>query len=198
VINDLDATLQALLSRELPNLVTPVTLTFAAPDDEFPPSSVALPAIDLFLYDVRENRELRSAEWSTERVADGTVRRHRAPTRVDCSYLITAWSGAGATDPAHDEHHLLSEVILALLRHPTLPDEVLQGTLRTQDAPPPASALQAGRLQSVADFWQALGGRAKAVVHYTVTISVASVAPKLAGPPVTDMVVRLKQGLTRP
>ncbi len=61
MINDLDETLRELLERSLPaTLAQQVGISFATPDDQFPPSSVTVPAIGLFLYDVRENRDLRS------------------------------------------------------------------------------------------------------------------------------------------
>ncbi|HZA23826.1 MAG TPA: hypothetical protein VFA32_14705, partial [Dehalococcoidia bacterium] len=54
MIDDLDRSLEVLLRRELPqDLAGQVTISFATPDDQFPPSSVSLPAIDLFLYDIR-------------------------------------------------------------------------------------------------------------------------------------------------
>ena len=58
----------------------------------------------------------------------------------------------------------------ALLRHPALPEVLLQGRLRGQEPPLPTSTLQPGRLQSPAEFWQALGGKPKAALNYTVTI----------------------------
>ena len=171
MINDLDKTLEELLERELPPaLVDQVTISFATPDDQFPPSSVTLPAIDLFLYDVRENRELRSNEWVVERNGDGTASRKRAPVRVECSYLITAWASESSTTPARDEHRLLGEVMQVLLRHPTIPEPVLQGSLAGQEPPLPAITLQPGHLQSLGEFWQALGGKPKAALNYTVTI----------------------------
>lgn len=91
MINDLDKTLEELLKQELPQeLVSQVTISFATPDDQFPPSSVSLPAIDLFLYDLRENLELRSNEWIVERHSNGMAFKKRPPVRVECSYLITA------------------------------------------------------------------------------------------------------------
>ena len=91
MIQDLDRTLQELLERGLPAaVVDQVTISFAAPSDQFPPTSVTLPAIDIFLYDVRENRDLRSNEWLVDR-SGGTVTKKRPPVRVDCSYLVTAW-----------------------------------------------------------------------------------------------------------
>ena len=188
MIDDLDRTLEELLKRGLPtDLVSQVAISFAAPDDQFPPSSVTLPAVDLFLYDVRENRELRSAEWRVERRGD-TATRVPPPVRVDCSYLVTAWANASSTTPARDEHRLLGEVMKVLLRHEVLPAEVLQGSLRGQEPPLPASTLQPGRLQSLGELWQALGGKPKAALSYTVTIGISPIAPVEAGPRVREKV----------
>jgi Pvc16 N-terminal domain len=193
MIDDLDRTLEELLKRGLPaDLVSQVTISFAAPDDQFPPSSVTPPAVDLFLYDVRENRELRSGEWAVERHGGAAVRVPPA-VRVDCSYLVTAWASAGSTTPARDEHRLLGEVMKVLLRYEVLPAEVLQGSLRGQEPPLPASTLQPGRLQSLGEFWQALGGKPKAALSYTVTISVIPGPPVEAGPPVLEKVLAFEE-----
>lgn len=186
MIHDLDRSLQELLERSLPaSLVSQVTISFATPDDQFPPSSVSLPAIDLFLYDVRENRELRSTEWIVDRNGDNFTRKP-PPVRVDCSYLITAWPSESSTSPAFDEHYLLGEVMKVLLRHSTLPAEILQGSLAGQEPPLPTAILQPGRLQSVAEFWQALGGKPKAALNYTVAVGVEVHEAVDMGPPVTD------------
>jgi len=186
MIDDLDRTLEELLRRELPqNVVGQVTISFATPDDQFPPTSVTLPAIDLFLYDVRENRELRTNEWLVERNG-GTVTKKRPPVRVECSYLITAWASESSTTPAQDEHYLLGEVMKVLLRHHTIPAAVLRGSLEGQKPPLPAITLQPGRLQSLGEFWQALGGKPKAALNYTVTIGVEVREPVEIGPPVID------------
>jgi hypothetical protein len=173
MINDLDKTLEVLLRRGLPpGLLEQVGISFATPDSEFPPAHVTLPAIDLFLYDIRENLDLRSTEWIVDRLPGGQTTRMRSPVRIDCSYLITAWSSESSSTRALDEHRLLSEVIQVLIRYPVLPEVLLQGSLRGQEPPLPASSLQSGRLQSVAEFWQALGGKPKAALNYTVTIGV--------------------------
>jgi hypothetical protein len=195
MIEDLDRSLEELLRLELPPvLVDQVTISFATPDDQFPPASVSLPAIDLFLYDVRENADLRSTDWLLERTGDGTARTHAPPVRVDCSYLITGWPSESSTTRAQDEHRLLGEVLLVLLRHRTLPDGVLQGSLLSAEPPLPASTLQPGRLQSMAEFWQALGGKPKAALNYTVTIPVVPGEPVPAAPLVTEKVIRMRQG----
>jgi hypothetical protein len=173
MIDDLDKTLAALLRRELtPGLSDQVQVSFEAPDDRFPPQSVTTPAIDLFLYDVRENLELRSNEVILDRQGDGTAHRLHMPVRIDASYLITAWPREGLANPAGDEHRLLGEVMRALLRYRTIPQDLLRGSLASDDLPLPVSALQPGRLQSLGEFWQAMGGKPKAAINYTVTVSV--------------------------
>ncbi|MCP4118894.1 MAG: DUF4255 domain-containing protein [Desulfobacteraceae bacterium] len=192
MIKALDQTLKALLMRDFPsNLGEQVQISFATPDDQFPPQSVTLPAIDLFLYDVRENQELRSNEVYLERRSDGTATRKRAPVRVDFSYLVTAWPSESVSDPAEDEHHLLGEVMHVLLRYPTIPESVLQGVLKDQKPHLPVSSLQPGRLQSLGEFWQALGGKPKAALNYQVTLSVDVTVPEEVRL-VTDKVFKIR------
>ena len=193
MFHDLDATLAALLEAELG--VENVAVSFAAPDDQFPPSDTSLPAIAFFLYDVRENHDLRPGQWELERRANGTVTRKRPPVRVDCSYLITAWPSPSAPRPAQDEHRLLGEVMKVLLRHPTIPGTYLRGELAGQDPPMPAKIIAEAQLHSLGEFWQAMGGKPKATLHYAVTISVDVFEPAEVGPAVTDKIITITQGV---
>lgn len=193
MIHDLDLTIENLLRRELPStLVDQIAISFAAPDNEFPPPNVALPAVDLFLYDVRENLELRNVQWDLDRHENGTATRRRAPVRIDCSYLITAWPSESSPTRIVEEHHLLSEVMVALLRYPTIPEVLLEGSLRDQSPPLPTSTLQPGRLQSVAEFWQAMGGKPKAALNYSVTIGLVVDRPRETELPVMDKMLKFK------
>lgn len=168
MLQDLDKTLEKLLRHELPpDMVQQINFSFDTPDKE---SIKVTPAINLFLYDVRENLELRNTVSNIERQANGTALRKRPPARVDCSYLITAWP-TQPSDP-EQEHRLLGEVMKALLRFPKLPAEVLQGSLRGQEPPLRALTLRPSQLQSLGEFWQAMGGRPKAALNYIITISV--------------------------
>lgn len=194
MISDLDTSLQELLVRELPSSLTDqVAISFDAPDSKFPPQGVKLPAIDMFLYDIRENRELRSNEWAINRPSDGGITKKRRPVRVDCSYLVTAWASKNSTSEALDEHHLLGEILRIFLKYPVLPEEVLAGNLVGQEPPLPTITLHAGRLQSPSEFWQALGGKPKAAFHYTVTMGVEVFDTLEAGLPVIEIDTGLDQ-----
>lgn len=195
MFHDLDATLGALLAEEL--AVANVAVSFAAPDDQFPPPSVALPAISFFLYDVRENTDLRTNQWETERRDDGMVVRQRPPVRVDCSYLITAWPSDGTPDPAADEHRLLGEVLKVLLRHRRIPAEHLQGEMADQEPPVRARIITGNQLNSLGELWQAMGGKPKAALHYALTLSVDLFAPDEIGPEITERILTISQSVSQ-
>lgn len=191
MIDDLDKTLESMLKANLPqDLVNQVAISFATPDDQFPPSSVNLPAIDLFLYDVRENRELRNNEWQIEKRDNGVNVKKPAPFRIECSYLITAWASESTPNPARDEHRILGEIMKVLLKYSTIPSEASQGSLKNNDLPIPTTVLQPGHLQSIGEFWQSLGGKPKAALHFTVTIGVDALKPLEVGPPVTEKMLK--------
>ena len=194
MFHDLDATLAELLDSEL--AVSNVAVSFAAPDDQFPPSSVGLPAISFFLYDVRENTDMRTNQWEVERREDGVVTRQRPPVRVDCSYLITAWPSDGTPDPAGDEHRLLGEVMKVLLRHRRIPDSYLQGELVDQEPPVRAKIITGNQLTSLGELWQAMGGKPKAALHYVLTLSVDVFEAVEVGPEVTKKSITISQRTT--
>jgi hypothetical protein len=52
--------------------------------------------------------------------------------------------------------------------------------------------LQPGLLQSLGEFWQSLGGKPKAALHYTVTVGVDVHKPVEAGPPVVDKMLKFR------
>ena len=62
-----------------------------------------------------------------------------------------------------------------------------------QIPPLPAVTLQPGRLQSMGEFWQALGGKPKAALNYTVTIAIP-VHDSVETGVVTDKLLKFEQG----
>ena len=90
MLQDLDSTLKELLERELPSDLLPSlteNISFDAPVQTNKPNG-----INLFLYDIRENMDLRSGITEYERQGIGSAIKKRPAVRVNCSYLITAWS----------------------------------------------------------------------------------------------------------
>ncbi|HEY9297452.1 MAG TPA: DUF4255 domain-containing protein [Phormidium sp.] len=185
MLQDLDKTLEQLLKRELPRTSTgEVNISFAAPDNQFATDASQGLTINLFLYDIRENLELRSNDWLVQRQSDGTALKYQPPARVDCSYLITVWSKSH-----EDEHRWLGEVMKVLLRYPKIPAEFLQGSLQGKEPPLRASALRPPESKNWAEFWQAMGGKPKAILSYSVTIALDVHEPIDAGKLVQESIV---------
>jgi hypothetical protein len=179
MIRDLSETLRALLddpalAGRFPDLAN-AQISFDRPAETFNPSQTT---VDLFLYDVRENVELRSNEPVYER-RNGEVIVHRPPLRVACSYLVTAWP-VGGPDLSLQEHRLLGQALFVLSRHPTIPAKYLKGALVGQEPPLPLVATQADGLKNPAEFWSALGNRLRPSLAVTATIAFEPVEPEPA------------------
>ncbi|MDW4909500.1 hypothetical protein RB628_30220, partial [Streptomyces sp. ADMS] len=74
-------------------------------------------------------------------------------------------------------------------------ERYLRGELTTQQAPLPARVTAESQLQGIGEFWQAMGGRPKAILHYSVTLSVDVFESAEVGPEVTETVVRVGRGV---
>jgi hypothetical protein len=165
MISDLDETLKQLLIKKVPLEPAEVYISFEAPDREWA-ASISKPTVNLYLYDIRENHQLRAFDWSVERNQNRTATKKRTPLRIDLSYLVTVW-----TNDVEDEHRLLWHVLATLLRHQTIPAELLQGALAAQELPiPTATAQPDGALKKTSDFWNALDNRLKPSIDYVVTV----------------------------
>jgi len=168
VFQDLDATLKKILQDPAaPTLLKSADVSFETPDKNFVPGHVT---VDLFLYDVKENRELRDPTPIIQKVGTSFIRRP-PPVRVDCSYIVTAWSSQTGAAKTAEEHQLLAQVLLWLSRFPTLPAGALQGALATQLYPPPTMVAQMDPNKNAGDFWIALGIPPRPAFYLTVTIA---------------------------
>lgn len=181
MLKDLDETLKLLLSNNLKNDVIDqrgYKISFEPPSQDLENEGTI---INLFLYDIRENVELRSSvrSWDMSIKAKEVSKRVFASTRVDCSYLITVWTNRPQSNrddsnqvPFLYEHQILGEIMQILVRYRYIPSTILQGTLEKQELPVPIISLRSGQVQNLGEFWQAMGGKPKASIHCTVTIPV--------------------------
>lgn len=171
VINDLDSSLAALFDHDhAPEDLRTADVAFDTPDKDYRPSQ---PTLNLFLHDMTENRSLR--DESRVMTRSGNTYTSRMPSlRVDCTYLITAWSVLSAGLKTAQEHRLLGLALQWLGRFPELDEDFLRGSLRTPPQPyrlPVALArTQEGR--SNAEFWNALGIPPRPALALTVTIAI--------------------------
>ncbi|HJP88001.1 MAG TPA: DUF4255 domain-containing protein [Candidatus Limnocylindrales bacterium] len=180
MIHEVDELLEKLVKKDALNGGSSVELVFDAPTKDWVARRNG-PAVDLYLYDIREDLQRRVPAWEDQRNADGTVSaRTLPPRRFKLSYLVTAW-----TQRPEDEHRLLSSLLSAFIRNPMIKPENLEGSLAEPNLPvyidvgqPPSQD------RSLADVWSALGGELKPSLDVVVIapIMVTRIAPY--GPPV--------------
>jgi hypothetical protein len=166
VFAELDETIRELLIRCVPLELAEVDISFEAPDREWS-GRLSRPTVNCFLYDVRENLELRQTDWEVQRRSNGTATIRRLPTRIDATYQITVWARA-----PEDEHRLLWRVMAALFRNQAIPQDLLEGELKDQPFPLKAHVAQPHQSRAnPAELWQALDNRVRPVLTYTVTLA---------------------------
>src|SRR5438270_10597726 len=128
---ELHNTLQRLLYDRGQINPREVDIQFEAPTRERI-DKLTRPTINMFLFDLQENTELRQSNFETTR-NNGRAERRQAPRRFDLRYMVSV-----LTTEVEDEHQLLWRVFLTLVRHPHFPPEVLFDELR-DSAPPPTT-----------------------------------------------------------
>jgi hypothetical protein len=181
MIHDVDQLLERLVRRDALN-GSAVDLVFDAPTKDWVARRSG-PAIDLYLYDIREDLARRVPAWEDVRGADGKVGgRRQPPRRFRLAYLVTAW-----TQRPEDEHRLLSSLLLCFLRNPMLKPGELGGSLEDANLP---LYIEVGQPEtqerSLADVWSALGGEMKPSLDVVVIAPVEVGRTTPFGPPILE------------
>ena len=166
MINELSQTLRAILMQPgLPRELAAAQIVFDRPSETFNPTQTTL---DLFLYDIRENRNF----------GDGGTAVAASVRALACTYLVTAWPVGGPELPLQ-EQLLLSEALQVLSAHPTIPTRFLQGGLAGHE-PPQMLVMHPDALKNTAEFWTSLGGRLRPSLSVTATIRLPPFATLVA------------------
>lgn len=184
MLRDLDLTLMKLFREKVPLPASGYDISFDRPDEKWAGGiSTQKQTVNLYLYDIHENRELRSNEPVLLRWPDGTSTITQPPVRINCVYLVTAWSPA-TVDTALEEHHLLSRLLSTALRYPTVPVDIIEGILTGQELPLPVIAAHPDGPKNFGEFWTAVGNKMKPSFSLAVTVGFGLVDLP-AGPAVT-------------
>lgn len=144
-----------------------VAIRFDLPDVDAVQSDAA---ISVFLYDIHEDLQLRTAE--SRGFNAGAGRLLPGWVNVKCNYLITYWESTGpATDagnpdsqPDNQAIQVMSQALAALINNRQLAD--IPGAY-TQVMPPKEN------LNSLGNFWQSLGNRPRLSLNYCVTVPIS-------------------------
>lgn len=212
MIDHFDNILRDLLLARVSGLTDESQVRFQPPDDDWRTHVTNLTvdgqpanALNVYLADLRENRKLRS-NARTRSVENGMVSDDPAPARVECHYLISAWSPANVTlavEPTLDEHALLYETLAVLMNEaPLNPSRIYPAgsaalaavpeLIRTVDLP--TQVLPVESFPKLAEFWGTMGTnhRWKPVLYLVVTLPLA-LRREVAGPMVTTRITEYRQ-----
>lgn len=209
MIDLLDNLMRQLLIEQIADLIDDTQVLFQPPDQDWRTYVSNLTvggnpvnALNIYLADLRENRRLRSNE-RVRTFENGVANDEPAPARVDCHYLISAWSPAvpaPAIEPTRDEHALLYQAIAVLMQHsPFNPARILPAGSAALNAWPapfrdvelPMVVLPVEGFNKLAEFWSGMGQGSlwRPAIYIVVTIPVALLT-EVAGPLVTTRITK--------
>ena len=133
-------------------------------------TQVASPTVSVFLYQLTEDLELREGEPRQYLKGEGKYK--VANVYLRCSFLITYWDPSdgveSAQGPDSQQMKVISWITGALINNRELPDG---GSLFSRLMP-------SEHLNSLGNFWQALGNRPRLCLTYDATIRVPLNGPE--------------------
>lgn len=184
MLTEIDLALQTLLSTQTyANEVIRVDLE--PPTKDWAARRTG-PVLNLFLNDVREDNQRRTADVIEVKDDKGVVVARRPAERTFMfSYALSAW-----TSRPEDDHALLGAALVNLLQREYLPEELCTGSLaELARLGRPALLRVGGVLYSerlVTELWTAIGGEFRPIIAVTVSTLMPAGLPTPAGPPQTE------------
>ena len=191
MIDDVDNSVRNLLQGEARSgsELAAANISFTVPDSSYRGSGTGL-KLNAYLFHIAENRELRSNERRIS-VLNGLVTLDEFPTRIDCTYALSAWNRAqpAGVEPELQEHRLLAQVLVVLMRNPLLPRQYLAGSLAAnQEIDLPVVTARPDAAAPPPDFWTNLGTYVRPTVVCRITFSL-ELGRAWSAPPMTTATV---------
>lgn len=139
-----------------------VDIAFQKPTRQWE-AGVSRPTINVYLFDIRENTELKNPNpWVVRQGPGNSAVKSRAEIRMDLTYKIAAFATT-----VEDEHRLLARTLVTLLQNPVLPQEVLDSSLAGQEIP--GTVVSSALTQNRAEYWNAMNNDVRPTLDYRVT-----------------------------
>lgn len=196
MIEQLDQVLRTILNdTHAPEELQNAEVSFDIPKEGYAPDRET---INLYLYNIQENRILRNPEPIIE-IDEGNYYKQAPPVRVDCFYMLTAWNSRTGEHASAHEHKLLSESFRWLSKFSQMPNDYFPEEWKDKDntsyQPHPVyiSTGQMDTIEEPGKFWAALGSPPRPFVNIKITISMCHKETKEIGPPVLDRVIKTGQ-----
>jgi hypothetical protein len=181
MFHDVDETLRAALIADVPINKNEIDISFDRPTREWS-SRLTKPTLNLFLYDVRENEDLKDDTPIISRDGNGRAVKQMPARRIDLAYFITAWA-----KEADDEHRVLGAVLASLYRQTSIASRHFQGVLQETTYEVLARVTPPDELYNPHDIWGVLDNEHHASLSWVIT------APLDVFVPVVGPLVRAKE-----
>jgi hypothetical protein len=165
MLTELHTALQRLLEERGGIPAEDVDVTFDPPVKAWLDARTR-PTVNLFLFEIEENTELRDAALQTGREA-GRGTHRMPPRRFDLHYLVSA-----LTTEYADEHLLLWRSLVTLLRHPELPAELLPDAVLSTRIPIVGKVTKPDGAPRTLDIWATLDVSPRPALLYVLTVPV--------------------------
>ena len=170
MLADISQTLRDLIYSRAKLESSDVDISFEAPTKEWV-NSRTKPAISFFLHDLEENTDLRRTAMElmpVRSVGGNSVGVRRAPPRrFNLHYMVSAISTV-----VEDEHHLLWRVMSALLKNPTLPEDVVPESVKRLEVDLLGRVSQPDDGPRPIDLWNSLETAPRPALLYVLTVPV--------------------------
>ena len=157
--------------------------------------------LNIYLFDLRENLKLRSNERRREQQQNGWYSERDDRPKLNCMYLVTAWSPAAmGMEPIPEEHNLLYAVVEVLLRHRSIVVADVYGSGITipsnrkldldvpvlfRDQEFPIEVGLPDTMRDLGDFWSTMQGVWRPALQLTVALPLFPLAQPFESPMVT-------------
>jgi len=183
MISFLDRTLRRLFVTRIPGLHRE-HVGFEPPNADWARyvKNLTRVALNVYLVGFSEDLKLRSNGRVREVRGGGVVRETRDPRRLECHYMITAWSPAVASLPAVqptlDEHELLYQAAAVLVNaEPMVPRQIFEPAPFPpgfpevlKDAELPSEFLSPDDFPATIDLWNTMAEPWRPALHLRMTL----------------------------
>lgn len=179
----LNVSIENVLKQFLP---TGVAVRFDLPDVEEKPAE---PTVSVFLYDIQEDLQLRHGEVRQYSPIDKVLL--PGHVHVRCCYLITYWDSAQGKSADAPSAAADSQAVMAMnaVLNALLNNRILKELPASYTRVIPPSE----QLNSLGNFWQALGNKPRLSLSYAVTVPITLLAPGEAVFPIKSIEETLQE-----
>lgn len=171
------------------------TRSFEVPDENFSRDLTGL-TLNIYLVEIRENKDFRRASWDSVEQPDGRFVLSQPPAYYDCHYLISAWSqvqASGLASPTAEEHAALGGALLVLNRNPDVVPSTITVSGGGQVFQQAHIYLSAGPPETprvVNDFWSTMKQPWRPTISLIATAPLDYSQDLFPAPPLVTLVVR--------